>query len=1096
MTSLQQQYGTIQQDEKIGSTSLNLDVHNNEDTLGCDEGIFGSLTLPFDENVIVNIGNEMVQLKPLNYVVYENDIPYEVTPTDVTSTPTTPTEPQNPPHQEISIKHTEEEGEIDVETMADETAQDETGEEDDNLLTQQNVVICDELHLHEKEAAAATENVQFSDELDLQKKQTHNADVYSSVMQCLSMDQSLQTFLDNSLGTFLDNSSGDITNKLQISDQQLEFAPQELPPEINEETAENRRESVMENTSVGDGGKVLSECDVAVEETSDDYDVVHVELPDDQLDECSSVHNDEVFVKSAPVNNDVVELQDESVVAQSSSMLKNEDNADRVPDNAVTRDDGVPDNPVIHGEEVPDYPITHGEEVPDNPVTDGDEMSDNAMMKEDEDAPIDTDDNDDNGDDLILAEDSSTKGNDDSPQIEKEKRNKSSKAFMEDILGSARRKENPKMKSRARKSVVTTADKSTRPFRCGLCDTSFTTKRTLMKHVLRHSGQNKPYRCDNCSSRFVSKRSLADHMSTHNREKPYHCDTCRKRFSHRSAVVSHRKSHNKNRKYLCGICNKGFTVKSYLMLHLQTHSSDTPYKCSKCDKRFKTQMDLHSHTAKFHSDGRPHQCDQCGKLFTRLGFLNLHKERRAHGRGCRQTPRRGYKPVQCNVCGKPLFSRSALKGHMFIHTDQKPFQCVKCGKKFRCKRTLNVHMLTHSAETLFPCADCSKVFKRRLWLRLHYQRSHSKAKKPHQCCYCDKVFAEITHLGHHLKTHQKPKHTSKPCSSTINSVVNVKTHGKQLRKPFNSTWSSSSKRKSEIQYECAFCKSLFSDKPSLLAHFEAFHGDDVITNGVSSNLGIVNGPSVQLDLTRHPVPSATSEDPPITWTIKSVPPADEPQEFTVITGQPCLSGATAPASRTGATRVPTVPDKTVATTLKETTRPVASTKTTGPLFPPKKPSGTTQTVTPQNRHIRPLLAGPAGPPVTVIRTIGFPSLLGKNGHVVLNKTGHAALVRQVGLVTVNKTGSQSLIGKSGPAALTRTTGPSIPNKTPVGATLARTAGPGSAIRAIGSPGPTGIRTNFQRKVVTPAASGASQQHQYLQVTPGQKINIVVVNGKK
>ena len=197
--------------------------------------------------------------------------------------------------------------------------------------------------------------------------------------------------------------------------------------------------------------------------------------------------------------------------------------------------------------------------------------------------------------------------------------------------------------------------------------------------------------------------------------------------------------------------------------------------------------------------------------------------------------------------------------------------------------------------------------------------------------------------------------------------------------------------------------------------------------------------------------------------------------------------------------MPTLPDKNVATTIKGTTRPGASTKTTGPLFPPAKTSGTTQTVTPQNRHIRPLLlAGPAGAPVAVVRTIGFQSLTGKTGPVVLNETDHTVPVRPVGPGTVKKTGFQSLIGKTGSVALMRTKGPSVFNKTPPDTTLARPVGSGSAVRTTESPGPTGIRTNLQGKVVIPTTNGATcvLQHQGLQVTPGQNITIVVVNTKK
>ena len=742
--------GTIQQDGNVQSTiSADLDAHDNDDTLGFDEGVFSNLSYSFDEDVMVNIGDELVKLKPLNYVVYENDVPTEVTPSEVTVTTTTPKDaPQ------ICIEKTEEEDEIDVETMEDdvktvgdnmETLEDdvetvggdmetvgndmETVEEDNNLLAQQNVVICDELHSREEEAAAG-ENLHVPDKLDLHYKQTNIA-VHGGEMQYNSTYHSLNAFLDNSLL--------DITNKLQLSDQQLEYT---RDPEINEETLENRQERVVEDTSVVRDDEMLSEYDVVVGETSDDYDVVHVELPNDELDGSSLVNNGgEIVVKSTPVHNEIMNEKEENLVAQSLAM-----NDVATIGKLTPKDETKEDGAMVHADEMPD----------------------NVVMNEDKIAPIeDNNDDDDNDDCHMLTEDGSTSGNDGSPQIGKEKHSQSSVAFMEDILGSAR----SDRKSKAKKPDVTSSDNTRRPFRCGLCNTSFAAKEILMKHMLKHSGQNKPYQCNKCDSRFVSKQSLSDHMHIHTGEKPYVCETCGKGFSHRSAAFTHRQSHNTKRKYVCGICNKGFTVKSSLIGHLDRHNSDTPYKCGKCDKMFKTRAGLSSHTTRFHSEGRPHQCDQCGKLFTRLGFLNLHKERRAGGRGCHLA---GNKPVKCDVCGKSLFNRSSLKGHMLIHSGEKPNECNKCGKKFRCKGTLNVHILTHSAETQFLCAECGKGFKRRIWLRLHCQRTHSKVKKRYECSRCQQTFKTRRSLYVHVRTHNVQPYLCSYCDKVFTEITQLR----------------------------------------------------------------------------------------------------------------------------------------------------------------------------------------------------------------------------------------------------------------------------------------------------------------------------------
>ena len=54
---------------------------------------------------------------------------------------------------------------------------------------------------------------------------------------------------------------------------------------------------------------------------------------------------------------------------------------------------------------------------------------------------------------------------------------------------------------------------------------------------------------------------------------------------------------------------------------------------------------------------------------------------------------------------------------MRIHNGFKPFQCEFCGKGFHQKGNYKNHMLTHSGEKAYKCNICNKAFHQVRFLR-------------------------------------------------------------------------------------------------------------------------------------------------------------------------------------------------------------------------------------------------------------------------------------------------------------------------------------------------------------------------------------------
>ena len=111
-----------------------------------------------------------------------------------------------------------------------------------------------------------------------------------------------------------------------------------------------------------------------------------------------------------------------------------------------------------------------------------------------------------------------------------------------------------------------------KPYRCGECHKTFSTRTGFVNHMMAHSG-NKPFSCEVCQKRFTVKTYMQKHMLTHTGDKPYECEECHRRFSQRSPLVGHMKAIHgwDEHKYRCDKCQRRFALKYSLEKHLLTH---------------------------------------------------------------------------------------------------------------------------------------------------------------------------------------------------------------------------------------------------------------------------------------------------------------------------------------------------------------------------------------------------------------------------------------------------------------------------------------------------------------------------------------------
>ena len=133
-----------------------------------------------------------------------------------------------------------------------------------------------------------------------------------------------------------------------------------------------------------------------------------------------------------------------------------------------------------------------------------------------------------------------------------------------------------------------------KPYKCSLCDKSFSSSSNLLRHKRLVHSNSSPYECPYCGKLFKIHSQLKKHVRIHTDAKPCrHCSQCFTRLEQLKAHLL--KSHNEGTWFTCDICQKKFSRKQHVKEHVQRHEAVKPYVCSECPKRFCTADELRQH---------------------------------------------------------------------------------------------------------------------------------------------------------------------------------------------------------------------------------------------------------------------------------------------------------------------------------------------------------------------------------------------------------------------------------------------------------------------------------------------------------------------
>ncbi|XP_054267051.1 transcription factor hamlet-like [Macrosteles quadrilineatus] len=177
---------------------------------------------------------------------------------------------------------------------------------------------------------------------------------------------------------------------------------------------------------------------------------------------------------------------------------------------------------------------------------------------------------------------------------------------------------------------------------CNVCGKTFSDNDNLDEHlVLFHQYPRGQFKCRQCPRAYSSQQGLSRHVAAHSRK--YTCENCNTVFTDRSNLQRHiRTSHVGARSHACDECGKTFASSSGLKQHSHIHSSVKPFQCDVCLKAYTQFSNLCRHR-RMHSKCRQQvKCARCNQNFSTTNALAKHK--RFCDPGSSRTPPPGTMP--------------------------------------------------------------------------------------------------------------------------------------------------------------------------------------------------------------------------------------------------------------------------------------------------------------------------------------------------------------------------------------------------------------------------------------------------------------------
>ncbi|XP_071795997.1 uncharacterized protein [Asterias amurensis] len=328
-------------------------------------------------------------------------------------------------------------------------------------------------------------------------------------------------------------------------------------------------------------------------------------------------------------------------------------------------------------------------------------------------------------------------------------------------------------------------------FTCQFCGWGFWDRKDKRQHEWTHTGY-KPYKCSMCDKTFSRTYSRTLHMRTHSGERPYTCQHCDKTFPSPSSLRSHENVHTKIRRHKCTMCPESFKkmadFKEHQLEHLSTdpnlfatsytgdseEASATHEDTSSASQPFPVNITfshlpgtslnlLEQKSSDSYQQLNPTgvmeqstEPDQFADPDQRIIENDVHVSETQQSANNEAT----MKQRQTDVVPSVNTYSSLLSGLLKKRRDVR-FFCKHCEKGFHTKKECHQHETSHTAKTPLECSICGKNFSSQYLLKMHmigHTRKTQKASrtnmKGYKCELCEETFTLEVDFTDHLQLHQ------------------------------------------------------------------------------------------------------------------------------------------------------------------------------------------------------------------------------------------------------------------------------------------------------------------------------------------------------